>query len=225
MAKRAILNFHGIGSIPDHIEDAERPFWIDQDRFEGLAHEIAKRRANGQDVMITFDDGNKSDLEIAAPILDRLGLKASFFVLTGRIGQQDYLSVSNIQRLHAMGMGIGLHGHDHVDWRQLDSDRLDVEVPQARATIADIIGQPIDTVGIPFGAYNRRVMSYLGRHGFKAIFTSDGDTARSDARVQPRLSVRSDLDEAPVRTFLDDTARFGDRLNRRVRRFLKQHVI
>lgn len=38
-------------------------------------------------IELTFDDGNASDLTIAAPALQARGLAASFFVCASRIGQ------------------------------------------------------------------------------------------------------------------------------------------
>jgi peptidoglycan/xylan/chitin deacetylase (PgdA/CDA1 family) len=39
-------------------------------------------------VMINFDDGLKSQLIYAKPILDKYGFKASFFIICGRVGTE-----------------------------------------------------------------------------------------------------------------------------------------
>jgi len=39
-------------------------------------------------VMINFDDGRKSQLIYAKPILDKYGFKASFFIICGRTGTE-----------------------------------------------------------------------------------------------------------------------------------------
>jgi len=39
-------------------------------------------------VMINFDDGRKSQLIYAKPILDKYGFKASFFIICGRVGTE-----------------------------------------------------------------------------------------------------------------------------------------
>jgi hypothetical protein len=38
--------------------------------------------------MINFDDGLKSQLIYAKPILDKYGFKASFFIICGRVGTE-----------------------------------------------------------------------------------------------------------------------------------------
>src|SRR6056297_735130 len=117
-----VLNFHGLGRIPDHVEADERPYWISVTSFEQILDEVIIRRAWGQDVRITFDDGNRTDLEIAAPYLRDRALTATFFVLTGRLKKDGYLMPLDLHSLLDMGMNIGLHGRDHVDWRLLEAD-------------------------------------------------------------------------------------------------------
>ena len=224
-ARRVILNFHGLGEPPAAVPAAERPYWIPADRFARIVEEVAARRARGQDIAITFDDGNRSDLEIAAPRLAEAGLSAAFFVLTGRLEDDLYLSRAQIGRLQRMGMEIGLHGRDHVDWRRLDERGRRAEIPRARAELAELLGAPVRGVAIPFGAYDRRVMSYLKRQGFERIHTSDGGRARAGARIQPRVSLRSDSSEAELAALLDGTEPALGRLTRRLRRALKEHVV
>jgi peptidoglycan/xylan/chitin deacetylase (PgdA/CDA1 family) len=220
-----ILNFHGLGEPPAAVPAAERPYWVCADRFARIVAEVAARRARGQDIAITFDDGNRSDLEIAAPRLAEAGLSAAFFVLTGRLEDDRYLSRAQIGQLQRMGMEIGLHGRDHVDWRRLDESGRRAEIPRARAELAELLGGPVRGVAIPFGAYDRRVMSYLKREGFERIHTSDGGRARAGARVQPRVSLRSDSSEAELAALLDGTEPALGRLTRRLRRALKEHVV
>jgi peptidoglycan/xylan/chitin deacetylase (PgdA/CDA1 family) len=156
----------------------------------------------------------------SAPILIENGFKATFFVLTGRFGQRNYLSEANVRDLVAMGMSIGLHGRDHVDWRRCDDSRFEQEVPSARRHLERVAECPIRCASIPFGAYNRTVMAGLRREGFASIFTSDGGRAPVDAVVRARTSLRSDMSEAQV----DAILRGQESLHTRLRRSLSMAV-
>ena len=222
---RIILNFHGLGAPHADVPESERPYWLPVDRFAGIIEEIVARRAGGADIALTFDDGNRSDLEIAVPYLVENGLVAAFFVLTGRLGDSRYLSRSDVTRLRDLGMDIGLHGRNHVDWRRLDEAGRADEIPRSRAELEDLAGEAVRSVSIPFGAYDRRLMSYLKRQDFDTIYTSDGGRARIGDRVQPRTSLRSDMSGADLAVLLEGRSDLAGRVRRGVRRMLKEHVI
>src|SRR5262249_19833806 len=56
--------------------------------------------------------------------------------------------------------------------------------------IADIIGRTVDKIAIPFGSYDRRVLSRLRRSAFQAVYTSDGGRAPFSGWLLPRETFR-----------------------------------
>lgn len=220
-----ILNFHGVGIPHNDVPDSEIPYWISIDRFSQIIKTVARLREKGNPIHLTFDDGNISDRSIAAPILVEHGLTADFFILAGRLNDPQYLSSNDIHALQSMGMGIGLHGRDHLDWRKLSASQLKTEVVTARQTLAKISNDPIDKVGIPFGSYNHAVISRLKAEGFTQIFTSDGGPARASAQVQPRTTLRSNATSDMVNEIASQTQSVKERLRRAVIMYLKQHII
>jgi peptidoglycan/xylan/chitin deacetylase (PgdA/CDA1 family) len=149
-------------------------------------------------VLVTFDDGNASDLEIALPALLARGMTASFFVCAGRVGAPGYLDASAIRQLLSAGMRIGSHGMNHVDWRRIDNSGLQVEVADARHRLEDVCGARIDEVSIPFGAYDRRVLAKLRSEDYRHVYTSGGGTARHDAWLKPRNTLDRSWQETNV---------------------------
>lgn len=220
-----ILNFHGIGMPHPGVDTSEARYWLSPERFDLALDRAAAARAQGRMVGLTFDDGNASDLEIALPRLVARGLTGAFFVLTGRIGMAHYLDADGIRALRDAGMAIGLHGRDHVDWRRLDAAGLTRETVTARAELARIIGAPVDTVAIPFGAYNRKVISWLTGQRFATIYTSDGGTSGRSRRIRPRTSLTSTIDAAGIDAVLTDRVSFLKRTKRRCSAALRQNLI
>jgi len=194
------LNFHGIGTPGDKIDASERPYWISTDFFRELASFLASDAA--RHILITFDDGNLSDLEIAAPILAERGLNARFFVLTGRLDMPGYLGPQDMQDLMKMGFAVGSHGIDHVNWAELSGDDLTRETAQSRARLQDLTGADIAEAAIPFGSYNKAVLNAIKSAGYSAAWTSDGGNTNPTAFLRPRLSVRRDMDLDTVRAAL-----------------------
>lgn len=193
-----ILNFHGLGRPPAGISDCERRYWLPASIFENVLDEILEPPPRTPPVFLTFDDGNRSDLEIALPALLRRGIRATFFVCAGRLGRQDYVNAAGLRALAAEGMSIGSHGYSHVDWRRLDEADLDVELEGARRRLEDALGAPIVEASIPFGSYDRRVLARLRSGRWRAVYCSDGGLCSDAAWLRPRQTLDRSCAGAPV---------------------------
>jgi peptidoglycan/xylan/chitin deacetylase (PgdA/CDA1 family) len=194
---RLVVNFHGLGEPPAEIPIEERPYWCGRATFLGLLDHIPKVEEKSRTkIELTFDDGNMSDYTIATPALIERGLRAAFFVCAGRIGVSGYLDGSAMSQMLSAGMEIGSHGWSHTNWRLADDATLTHEIDDARERIATEIGRPVDSVGIPFGSYDRRVLARLRTWG--TIYTSDGYRAAGHGRIVPRLSYVKDWDEGTL---------------------------
>jgi peptidoglycan/xylan/chitin deacetylase (PgdA/CDA1 family) len=113
-------------------------------------------------------------------------LTAEFFVCAGRLGKPHYLDRQALHDLMDAGMGIGSHGMNHVDWRRTDDRELEAEIPDALARLEEASGKPIRSVAIPFGSYDRRVLTKLRLAGLDAVYTSDGGYADASRWLRPR---------------------------------------
>jgi peptidoglycan/xylan/chitin deacetylase (PgdA/CDA1 family) len=189
--KLRVLNFHGIGTPHRVLDPLEDVYWIDIDRFRYVLDRIAVH-SDRERLFITFDDSNISDFLIAVPELQRRGLSAKFFVLTGRIGDPGSLGAEDIRALLQMGMRIGSHGIAHRDWTSLSARELNNELNGSKATLERICGEPVRCAAIPFGRYNAAVLAALQKAGYVAAYSSDGGCMQTTAFLRPRTSIRHD---------------------------------
>jgi len=180
---QSVLIFHGIGTPGRTLEHGEAQYWLSRDQFCAILDRIA---AMGTDApLITFDDGNASDCEIALPELQRRELHAVFFLLTARLDQPGSLASQQVRDLAQAGQTIGLHGHAHRDWRRLEAqDRLQ-EYHLARQQLSDLAGHEVNLAAAPFGFYDRQVIKDLREQGFAAVYTSDWGRAGAGF-IRPR---------------------------------------
>lgn len=186
-----ILNFHGIGHAKRPYEDNEQPYWVDEGYFCQILDFIQSQKSQ---IGITFDDGNDSDYLIAAPELRKRGLGAEFFILAGKLGQMGYLNSDQVMALDQdPSFAIGSHGMDHRPWTELDTDALHYEVTHSQSILSEICGRTIDTVGLPFGRYNRTVIQKLNKVNYRKIYSSDGGARLTGANPIARYSIRNDL--------------------------------
>lgn len=183
-----ILTFHGVGAVPAHVGDSERGVWVERELFEAILDEVRAR----DDVAITFDDGNRSDVEIAMPALAERGMRGTFFVLADRLGTPGYLSAGDLEELTAAGMTVGCHGSAHRSWRSLGDDELRRDVDGGRGQLERALGGSVTEASCPFGEYDRRVLRELRRLGFTRAYTSDGGWTDAGRWLQARNTVTSD---------------------------------
>ncbi len=203
-----VLNFHGIGSPTRPLEEGEDVYWIAESFFLDI---LALVIACGRKVLLTFDDSNSSDIEIAAPHLHAKGLSGIFFVLTGRLDTPGSLATSEVLKLRELGMQIGSHGRDQVDWTLLDGTQRKIQMHGSRLALESLLGEPVNSVAITYGRYNRSVLRDLRSFGYTRMFTSDGGQLTSTEGLMPRTSVRNTMslqdiekilrgDETPMKT-------------------------
>ena len=68
-------------------------------------------------VVLTFDDGNKSDFTYVAPLLKQYGFGATFYITEGLnflTNKQHYLTWEEVHQLHQSGFEIGNHTRHHT---------------------------------------------------------------------------------------------------------------
>jgi peptidoglycan/xylan/chitin deacetylase (PgdA/CDA1 family) len=198
-ARQVNICFHGIGAPARELEPGEEAYWITTDAF----HRILDLVAGREDVQLTFDDGNASDVEIGLPALLTRGLHAGFYPVAARVGQPGSVDRDGLRALANTSMTVGSHGMWHRPWRGLSDQELTEELVAARRVIAEESGVDVDTAACPLGSYDRRVLRRLRRLGYRAVYTSDRARSRPGAWLQPRFSVRNRDDLESVRAILD----------------------
>jgi peptidoglycan/xylan/chitin deacetylase (PgdA/CDA1 family) len=129
--------------------------------------------------VLTFDDGFRSWLTDVAPLLERLGVPATFYVCPGLLGTQHervsgeagrLLDQGEARALAETGMELGSHSLSHPDLRLLGSGELAAELTESKAAIEQITGRPCRTLAYPYGLHDERVERAAGEAGYELAF-------------------------------------------------------
>ena len=132
-----------------------------------LSEQIAASQAGadlGGTLSMTFDDGYLDNFEIAAPILRRFGLPATFFVTTGFIGSQviapwdrdlprqpGWMTWDHVRGLASMGFEIGHHTDTHLDLGTADPAMIRTEFETSKRKFTEALGASPKLFAYPFG--------------------------------------------------------------------------
>jgi peptidoglycan/xylan/chitin deacetylase (PgdA/CDA1 family) len=121
-------------------------------------------RDMGGTLSITFDDGYLDNFEVAAQILSKLRLPATFFVTTGFIGsqtvapwdrllprQQEWMDWNQVRSLDAQGFEIGCHTDTHIDMGSADIETVRAELELSKSKLLKELGKPSQLFAYPFG--------------------------------------------------------------------------
>lgn len=110
-----------------------------------------------QKVLLTFDDGHKSNYQ-AAQIMASLGLKGYFYVVKDfSMTNPDYLSEDEIFQMSQMGHSIAIHGKNHKWWIRKSDQQLIDELAETKEWIEGITQKKVVTCAAPGGFIDKRV--------------------------------------------------------------------
>ena len=134
---------------------------------------VAPEAAAGQHmVLITFDDGDVSNLEQALPVLQASGLAAVFFITRNFVGQRGMISRAGLRDLAEAGMVIGSHGLSHQFLNTLSPATLAIELANSRDFLQQITGRPVVLLSLPGGRGGPREIQAAHDAGYLSVFGS-----------------------------------------------------
>lgn len=156
--------------------------------------------------LITFDDGNISDYEIAFPILIGKGVKAIFFVIVDQIGKPGYMNWNHILEMKKNGMEIGSHSMSHAPMSSLSLTKANSELKQSKAILEDFLGSPVRSFSYPYGDYNNKTNNLALTAGYSFLYTSKHGVLNSGKKIIPRNSINSSMSLKQIVNILEISA-------------------
>jgi peptidoglycan/xylan/chitin deacetylase (PgdA/CDA1 family) len=162
-------------------------------------------------LVVSFDDAFASVGALAAPILARLGLPGSLYVVTRYPSAPDRpmawpgtdqwlggehehelrpLSWDAIAELAKAGWEVGSHTVSHPHLPEVADDaELVRQLGDSKSELEDRLGAPCRTLAYPYGDHDERVVAAAARAGYSAACTLPGRFNRPEPLRWPRVGV------------------------------------
>lgn len=174
-------------------------------------------------VIITFDDGDHSWYTLAAPLLKKYRMKATFFLWASKIGMSSFLSWDEVKMMssYTRDGGVrpftfGSHTMSHhflmtmkhaLGGGEAFAAYLDEELGGSRILIERYIYGTVETLALPYGdgAGDADIIAAAQRHGYRFIRTSERNvtgTPSTDLFRLPSLPMLDDTGQAQIGTYL-----------------------
>lgn len=147
--------------------------------------------------VITFDDGYADNLA-ACEALQKRGMRASWFIVSGSVGQSPQwpadgrppgrlLNASELREMQENSMEIGSHTVNHVRLPEADDAHLVRELTDSKAMLEDLLGNAVGSFAYPYGAFNERCAKAVKQAGYTAAcITRTGWALRDNNPYQLR---------------------------------------
>lgn len=115
-------------------------------------------------VMITFDDVYVNQLELAYPLLQKYGLKASFFIpfqyVNGmddwNTGKEKIMSIKQLKSMDEATIELGLHSFAHKNYNELSASEIDEDFEKCKSFIISNKMNVSNVLAYPYGKYPRK---------------------------------------------------------------------
>jgi peptidoglycan/xylan/chitin deacetylase (PgdA/CDA1 family) len=189
-----ILMYHNVDRMPDGVRhprnyvapdlfraqlEALKRWGYETISFETwIAYRAGERSLPARPIILTFDDGYRTALDVAWPIMAPYGFRGTVFVVSDLLGgtnrwdrddvQVPLLDAREVGALRALGMEIGSHGRSHGTFRGMRETELEAELRESRATLEGVAGGPVRALCYPYGQQDARVRALARRAGYEA---------------------------------------------------------
>lgn len=135
-------------------------------------------------LILTFDDGYRSVIDIAWPLVRTHGFHATTFLVTGLLGGTNawdpndrpapLLDTDDVLALRRDGMSFGSHTRTHRPLARLSAPAVEEELRASRRDLEDLLGEPARALAYPFNNQNRAVREAARQAGYTAAVRGTG---------------------------------------------------
>lgn len=121
--------------------------------------------------MLTYDDTDDDQFNIANPEMKKYGFKGVYFIMTVSLNRPKYMTREQVKQLSDEGNVVASHTWDHhkVPGYITEKDWA-IQVDKPKRQIEEITGKPAPYFAYPYGLWKKESIPELKKRGIKAAF-------------------------------------------------------
>lgn len=211
--KASVLMYHHIGGLLENADQIRIGLTVSTEEFESqikylsendyqfmtlgeLYKNVEKKKAPKKVAVLTFDDGYDDNFYEALPILKKYNARGTFFIISSKIGDSEYMSEDQVKELSKAGNEIGSHSVNHPSLERSSGDYLNKELVDSKNTLSDLTDKEVISFCYPAGKYNDKTIAAVSEAGYKIAVTTRSSTGlllTSQLLEVPRYRISSDM--------------------------------
>src|SRR5882724_3421872 len=181
-----------------------------------LAFTAGRRQLPRKSVLLTFDDGYRSFIQYARPILKDYGFGATLFVYSDFLGGGSALSWQDLRTLTEQGYDVQAHSKSHGNLRRKEGEseaayakRIEAELAFPQTLFTKNLGRPSGALAYPYGEVDDELIPFVAKYGYGVAFTVRRQS--NPAWVSPLKISRSQIySEMTAKDFAQNLIVFQD---------------
>jgi len=192
-----ILAYHKVAEIPSGVrynsnyvlpsQFAEQLAFLRRARFQSItfaqyeSHRLTGAALPRRPILITFDDGYRSNRDVALPLLRRFGFSATVFLVSDLIGrtnrwdadeiQEPLLSLDDVRAMQRAGIDFQSHTCTHPRLTALTDADMFAELVESRRALESALNAPVSAIAYPWGECTPLVQCLAKAAGYRSGVT------------------------------------------------------
>ena len=167
-----------------------------------LEHRREHRFPPPRSFVVTIDDGYAEVEHLAAPVLRRLGIPATLFVVEGALGRTNdwarsgvltgrpIMEADALARLRAAGFEVAPHSATHAPLPGASPERLREEIQLATERLSATVGPVVPAFAYPFGLADPAARAAVAEAGLVGLGATAGLACPASLQSElPRIEV------------------------------------
>ena len=199
---------------PDYMQTTKENFVNQITGLKNLGYEIIRyddlikydrgeKKLKEKSLIITFDDGGKSNYENLFPIIKQYNIPVTINVIDDKVGNDGYLTWEEIKEMSDSGLvDVYSHSRYHKDPNTVDTNQYVEDIEYSHKHIENVLGKNVTKIfTYPYGLYDDEKIIALEKAGFIQNLT-DNKVNESDKLDLSRLHREYPLNDSVFKILL-----------------------